>query len=385
MRKRLSGRSLAAVLGTAVLTASMVFTAFPAAADDADDTDEDVEFTDEDWDDEDLMIIDDSADLEIDEELSPEEEELYDFIDANLSSEIMEHYDSMLYKQTMYNDDGSENSMTGYVYRDKDLIYVSYVDGYAEKITEDVDEGFDPDLGSPVRYIFGDEEIRQDSIDNYEELFYLWGMETVAGRTESDGKVTFITENDDMDFIDYMIGDLGGELEEGKTYKFSRETVFDKESKLLVSSAVSLAGDDGSSDVIFECSLQVNPENGYEEDKELFAKLDSEDTHSLKVVIDPNTEDETVLEGKVGKGCVFYPLIYDGYTYYTDEECTLVATEEELYEKEKDVVLYAAFEEIPEEDYDLEDGEFELEFDEGDEIDLSELFEDQDLEGEIAG
>ena len=127
MRKRLSGRSLAAVLGTAVLTATMVFTAFPAAADDADDTDEDVEFTDEDRDDEDLMIIDDSADLEIDEELSPEEEELYDFIDANLSSEIMEHYDSMLYKQTMYNDDGSENSMTGYVYRDKDLIYVSYV------------------------------------------------------------------------------------------------------------------------------------------------------------------------------------------------------------------------------------------------------------------
>ena len=116
MRKRLSGRSLAAVLGTAVLTATMVFTAFPAAADDADDTDEDVEFTDEDRDDEDLMIIDDSADLEIDEELSPEEEELYDFIDANLSSEIMEHYDSMLYKQTMYNDDGSENSMTGWTF-----------------------------------------------------------------------------------------------------------------------------------------------------------------------------------------------------------------------------------------------------------------------------
>ncbi len=310
---------------------------------------------------------------EEEEELSPEQKELNEYIEANYSDALMEQYDSLRYEQIMWDKEGKENSMTGYVYIDKDLIYVDYVDGFKEIITEKTYDGFDPELNLPVRYVFADPTTREDNVENYQELFYLWGDETIEGREETEEKVTFTTRTDDIDFIEYIVDGTDIEAEEGDS--LLRETQFDKATKLMELSHVKYCHADGSEADLFECKFIPNPEKGYEEDTELTGKLNSEDTHSLTLTIDPGKEEETVIEAKVGKGCAFLPLLYDGYTYYTDKECTLAASDEELYETEGDLVLYAAFEEIPEEELDLDDDTYELEIDGDEELDLSDLFE----------
>ena len=190
----------------------------------------------------------------------------------------------------------------------------------------------------------------------------------------------FISRMDDADFIEYLLDETGYEVAEGDY--LTRETQFDKATKLMEDSVVSLCHADGTSEEIFDCKIIPNPEKGYEEDKELIETINSDDKHSLTLTIDPGEEDEIVISAEAGKGCAFIPLIYDGYTYYTDKECTLAAEEEELYDTEGDLVLYASFDEIPEDGViDIDDGTYEIDFGEGEEeIDLSELFADGELD-----
>lgn len=311
------------------------------------------------------------------EELSPEEEELYDLIDENYAEELLSRFDSFRYEQTMYDADGKENELTGFVYRDDKETYVEYADRFIEYITEDFDDGFDPELDAPVRYVFANEETKEDNLENYDELFYLWGDETVADRSEENGKILFTTENRDSEFVSYIAGEAGIEATEDAFLK--RVSTFDEETSVMEYSVVTLVNPDGTEKEIFHCSFTVDPEETFEPDAEVFDKLNAEDTHALKLVIDPGEPEEMTVESTVGKGCVFYPLVYDGYTYFTDPECTLAATEEDLYDKEKDIVLYAKFEEIPEDEYALSDDGFEIELEDGD-IDIEDLFEVVDEE-----
>ena len=342
------------------------------------DEDVDAELSDE-YDEE--LDLEDADDLELDfddieieeEELTPEEEEFLDLIDENLSESLLDRFDSFCYEQTMYDSEGKETELTGRIYRDQDQLYAEYVDGFVEYINEDVDDGYDPEIGSPVRYVYATEDTKEDALENYEEIFYLWGDEEVSDRSEADGKIIFTSVNTDDDFVSYIAGETGIESAEGQSLK--RVTTFDEETSLMETSVVTLVNGDGTEKEIFHCSITADPEEKYELDKELSDKLNSEDSHSLKIVVSPGTDSEATIESTVGKGCVFYPVIYDGYTFFTDPECTLAATDEDLYEKEADIVLYAAEEEV----LDMEDGE---EMD----IDFDDLFEVVDDEEEsIAG
>lgn len=391
-KKDLWNRRILTVAGTAALAVTLIFSAAAVSADE-ESLSEEVEVAedldpeaDEETDDDLLLDGTDSDDsweeLELEElgdedfdvELTPEEEELNEYIDANFGDELLNNHKSLLYKQTNWNAAGEETESSGTIYEEDNLVVSSYKDGFKEIISEDRYDGYDPEIGAPIRYVFDSEDSKEDMMLNYTELFYLWGDETVTNKEEKDGKVTFTTQMTDVDLIGLILSDYDGDIVEGDI--LSRDSVFDIETKVLEDSLVTLIGKDGTTHKIFECSIEVDPAEGYTEDTELLSKLDAEDTHSLKLVIDAGTEDEVTVESTVGKGCAFYPLLYDGYVYYTDEECTKEATEEEMYDTEKDLTLYASYEDADTDDEsELEEGDYELEFDDSD-VDLSELYEE---------
>ena len=63
---------------------------------------------------------------------SPEEKELDEYIDANISDELLERLDSFRYDQTMYDKDGNATDLSGYIYMDDDTLYIEYKDGSME-------------------------------------------------------------------------------------------------------------------------------------------------------------------------------------------------------------------------------------------------------------
>ena len=315
-----------------------------------------------------------------DEQSSPEDLELQDYFDANAASDLIELYGSLLYKQTMWNADGSETAATGFIYENKDIICCRYIDKFEEIITKDDYVGYDNELEVPVRYVFDSDDTRAEMVLNYEELVYLWGNEHVVGKQEKDGKVIFTTEMDDSELIGLILADFDGDILEGD--KLTRDTTFDADTKIMEHSLVKIVSEDGSTHDIFECSLEVEPKDGYEENKELLEKLNAEDKHKLTLTLDPGTENEKVITAEVGKGCAFYPVLYDGYSFFTDPECTQEADEKYIYNTEDDINLYTSFTEIYDEDMevdgDAEDGEYEITVDGDEEIDLSELLDEAD-------
>jgi hypothetical protein len=271
-------------------------------------------------------------------------------------------------------------------------VVADFIDGYKEIITDDRYDGYSTELNAPVRYVLDSPETKEDMMLNFEELLFLWGGEEVTEKKEDEETVTFTSVIDDPDMINVSITSYGENAVEGD--KLIRETVFDKASKVFKTSTMQLVKKDGTKSDVFACSITLEPENGYTEDKELINQLDSEDSHSFTLTLDPGTDEELVIESRAGKGCVFYPLIYDGYTYYTDEACTEEATDEQMYDKEKDIVLYGMFNENyddeldyddddlyyddfeSDEDFDSDEDVIELELNgDEDEIDLSQLFD----------
>ncbi len=357
-----------------------------AAASEADEEPEDDGEEDEDF-------------FDFEEDISPEEEEMQEYMDANLASDLIGLYDSFRYDQKAWDKDGKETDETGYIYEAEGLVIADFIDGYKEIITDDRYDGYSTELDAPVRYVLDSPETKEDMMLNFEELLFLWGGEEVTEKKEEGETVTFTSVIDDPDMINVSITSYGEAAAEGD--RLVRETVFDKASMVFKSSLMQLVKKDGTKNDVFACSITLEPENGYTEDKELINMLDSEDSHSFTLTLDPGTDEEQVIKSKAGKGCVFYPLIYDGYTYYTDEACTEEATDAQMYDKEKDIVLYGMFNENYDDELDYDDDELEpddlesvddvieLELDgDEDEIDLSELFdqlEEDDSSGAGSG
>ena len=313
-------------------------------------------------------------------ELSPEGEEMQEYVEENYTPDLVNTYGSIRYDQVVWNEKGEETDETGYIYRDKDLIISEFIDGYKEIIDKDRFDGYDSTADAPVRYVFDSEDTRSEVLMNYDELFFLWGAEEVSAKREEGDEVIFTSGLDDFEMISYSMPSYNGDIEEGDVLE--RETVFDSKTRLLKKSTVNLVKKDGTKNKVFECTLTTAPENGYTLDEELLAKLDSDDSHSFTLVLEPGTEIEEKIEAKAGKGCMFYPVIYDGYTYYTDKECTVEAEQEVLQEKEKDIVLYGKMPEIYDDDMEIDAGEYVIDADNMDNLDLSELFSVEGLEEE---
>lgn len=313
-------------------------------------------------------------------ELTPEGEEMLEYSEENYATDLINAYGSIRYDQVVWNEKGEETEETGYIYRDKDLTVSEFVDGYKEIIDKDRYDGYDPSAGVPVRYVFDSEETRDEVMMNYDELFFLWGAEEVSAKREEGDDVIFTSGMDDFEMIALTLTSYNGDIAEGDVIE--RETVFDSKTKLLKKSTVNLVKKDGTKFKVFECTLTPSPENGYTLDEELLAKLDSDDSHSFTLVIEPGTEVEEKIEAKVGKGCIFYPVIYDGYTFYTDKECTVEAEQEDLMETEKDIVLYGKMAEIYDDDMEIDAGEYVIDGDNMDELDLNDLFSIEGVEEE---
>ena len=63
-------------------------------------------------------------------ELSPEGEEMQEYVEENYTPDLVNTYGSIRYDQVVWNEKGEETDETGYIYRDKDLIVSEFIDGY---------------------------------------------------------------------------------------------------------------------------------------------------------------------------------------------------------------------------------------------------------------
>ncbi|MDO5702377.1 MAG: hypothetical protein Q4G47_03375 [Lachnospiraceae bacterium] len=345
-----SRRSLMAVL----LAASLAGTAAAAAASEGIDPEElEIELIE---DEEDMADASGAAGEELYlsellDEMSEEDEKMMEFIEANYATSLLMEHKNVLFTQTVLDSAGSETGETGFIYRDYDSVYAHFNDGYMETISDDRYDGFSTDQNVPVRYVVDSEETMEEMMMNYDELFFLWGYETVSEIREEGGETVFVSGIDDTEMVGYMVESLGDKVEEGDTLE--RTTSFDTETKLLRESVMKFKKKSGEEREFFICSIAVDVEEKYEPDADIIAQLDSEDAHTYTLTIDPGELFEVKLESRAGKGCMFYPIMYDGYTFYTDEECTVKATDEQMAETEEDIVLYAKTEEIYDEEMEI--------------------------------
>lgn len=334
----------------AVLLASFIAGACPAAAKEIDPEELGIELIE---DEEDMAAESDTAEEEFDlsglmGEMSEEDEKMMEFIEANNATALLMDHKNVLFTQTVLDSEGAETGETGFIYRDQDSVYAHFNDGYMETISGERYDGFSVDQNVPVRYVVDSEETMEEMMMNYDELFFLWGDETVSEIKEEDGDTVFISAIEDSEMVGYMMEPLGDKVEEGDILE--RTTAFDTETKLLKESAIKLKKKSGEEREFFICSIRVDVEEKYEPDADVIAQLDNEDAHTYTLTIDPGEIFEVKLESKAGKGCMFYPIMYDGYTFYTDEACTVKATDEQMAETEEDIVLYAKTEEIYDEE-----------------------------------
>ncbi|MBQ6376784.1 MAG: InlB B-repeat-containing protein [Lachnospiraceae bacterium] len=300
-----------------------------------------------------------------------EEEKAFNgYLEKNTITELLKNHKNIEFVENNTNPDGSEvYAYTMYV--DPDLRLTEYTDGFQEIITKDRYDGFDSERNVPVRYVFYDEEMKNEQIDASDDLIFLWAGEVIEEQGEEDGAVVFKSFVRDASYVDMSLYDENTTAEDGDI--LSRVTKFDKESGDLISSVVTFEKKGGDASQVAEYTLKADVETKTP-DAELLAKLDGKDTHKLSLTLDPGTEDEVVMTSEVGKGCAFYPYIYDGYTFYEDKECTKEVDEDTVYgETEKDLTIYAVYEY----DEDLDGEEIVLD---GDDLDIEDAEEGEDGE-----
>ncbi len=328
-------------------------------------------------DDGELVYEDDEEDIPATEE----EKAFNEYLEKNTITALLKNHKSIEFAENNTNPDGSEvYAYTMYV--DSDLRLTEYTDGFQEIITKDRYDGFDSERNLPVRYVFYDEEMKNEQIDASDDLIFLWAGEVIEEQAEEDSAVVFKSFVRDASYVDMSLYDENTTAEDGDI--LSRVTKFDKESGDLISSVVMFEKKGGEASQIAEYTLKTDVETKTP-DADLLAKLDSKDTHKLTLTLDPGTEDEVVMTSEVGKGCAFYPYIYDGYTFYEDKECTKELEEDAVYgETEKDLTVYAVYEYdedldgeeivLDGDDLDIEDAEEGEEGEELSDSDLTEVF-----------
>ncbi|MBQ6385852.1 MAG: hypothetical protein IJJ38_06765 [Lachnospiraceae bacterium] len=315
---------------------------------------EEIEF--EDADDEGITVDDFEEEPE-----TPEGQAFNEYLEANQVDALLETRKNIRFSETLNNSDGSEY-YSYELYVDPDMRAVDYNYGDKEIMSKDRYDGFDSEVNVPVRYVFLNDEEREEQISGSNDLLYLWPGETVEEMKEDGDNQVFMSYVRDPEMVEMSLYDENVTIEDGDV--LSRETIFNKTTKELVSSVVTLVKKSGDEKEVSISELKTDGDV-YTPDAELIAKLDSKDSHKLELTLDPGTDEEVVLKSEVGKGCMFYPVIYDGYTFYTDKECTKEADEKALEDTENDIILFGKYEEgdLEGEEYVLGDEEVEDDID----------------------
>lgn len=372
-------KAITRMLLAAAISASMLFAAgcgnsaaTSSQESDTESAEEDESY--EDIDDEDLMDEDDVD--------SPYGEEFDEYLEANTSDALLANHDRAQFVDTTWTLTGNEESSST-TYLSADLKAFVYDDGYTEFVRngstydDSTYDGYDPESDMAFRVIFEDEEYFDEELEKFNETISTLYGEGVETMDEEGDSVVFTSYVRSAEAIMFSFDDGETEISDGDL--ITRVTTFDKETRELVSMEVTFTAS-GSDPVTIEKLELTTDGDAYSPDGDLLAKLDSDDSHTATITLNPGEENETVLTATVGKGCVFYTVIDSGYVYYTDEACTEEADENIFDEENEDIVLYGKYdEEAWDDDAFLEDDEStDVDEDDDEAWDLEEDEEDSD-------
>ena len=318
------------------------------------DVEDDTAGDEEELDFDDLEVLDD----EEDEEPAPFDEEAESYFEANYTAALLKNHKNILFNETFKNSSGEE-LYTYDMFVSPEQRMIRYTSGDQEFSDNGTYSGFDTQVNMPYRYVFYDDESLQEQDETYDEFVYFWPGEGAEEKSEEGNEVTFTCYIRDNSMLDMLFYDQEEEVEADSYVE--RKLVFNKDTKEFIKSSALYYHADGSSVDIGTSSMTLDGE-AMTPDQEILDKLNSSDSHTLTLTLDPGTEEEKVLTATVGKGCTFYPALPDGYGFYLDKDKKEEADEQFWNEAEKDLTLYAFYEE------DL-DGE-EIEIDEADLADI---------------
>lgn len=294
---------------------------------------------------------------------SPEEEVQLQIAEASSADALQEKYGTVAVRYSYYNAD--ETVVSEYIYRDAErYIYEMEGDVWVDKDGEVY--GFDTEHAAPFRVLFVDgayEDYRlTETLTNWDYLCEL----AAYGEVEYDGA------DGEHEFTYDTIAEMdynGHTAEEGD--RIREVYTVDAASMEITSSKSYLVRTDGTEVLLSEGEILFDaPE--MEPDPTMREQIFSDDVRTVTVITDAGTEDEQTYSQTVGKGCAVVVYVSENFedTLYTDAACTQEFDGEEDYQSS--YTVYAK--RIEEEDYeDLSaygDDYYEINSDDGAEVDL---------------
>ena len=236
---------------------------------------------------------------------------------ANRIETMLQQAERIAYRSNTYDARGGIHSQ--YAYADKDLIVCENDDG----ITIDQDGqrfGFDNNEKRPFAAIFLDDAQESVAVDSL--TYAAEPAEQLLECTQEEGKLTVNSFIDDMQHLSdcraYLM-DLGYASPE--ILRLCCRYVLEEASYEIESITFTVDLADGSSLLVWECTRVESPEP-YEIPQELTQQLFSEDSRTVTVILDPDSQEEQEISIQVGKGCLVRVYPSDAHpNIYRDRSC----------------------------------------------------------------
>lgn len=237
--------------------------------------------------------------------------------DANLNSALQKNGRTVAFRADIH--DAEKGIDSSYAYLDPDRVVYECADRVEINEKGDI-YGFDNVEKNFYRYLFLD-----DSAKDYvvEVTGYIWNPdETVLSVTEKDGDLVVRAQDGGEDNLANMGGMMtyyGYDVPE--TFTIINEYILD--SKTYEIKCYNVYANFGDEDFLLIENKRVDVPEVYEVDPKLIDTVNAEDCRVITVIADPGTDDETIYEQTIAKGCIIkLGLSLEHPTLYTDEACT---------------------------------------------------------------
>lgn len=237
--------------------------------------------------------------------------------DANLNSALQEKGATVAFRADIY--DAEKGIDSSYAYLDPNRVVYESAD--RTEINENGDiYGFDNAEKNVYRYLFLD-----DSAKDYvvEVTGYIWNPdETVLSVAKKDGDLVVRSQDGGEDNLANMGGMMayyGYDVPE--TFTIINEYILDQ--KTYEIKCYNVYANFGADDILLIENKRIDDPEVYEVDSKLIEAINAEDSRVLTIIADPGTDNETVYQQTMAKGCIIHVgLSSEHPALYTDEACT---------------------------------------------------------------
>lgn len=237
--------------------------------------------------------------------------------DANLNSALQENGKTVAFRADIY--DAEKGIDSSYAYLDPDRVVYECADRVEINEKGDI-YGFDNAEKNFYRYLFLD-----DSAKDYvvEVTGYIWNPdETVLSVSKKDGDLVVRAQDGGEDNLANMAGMMtyyGYDVPE--IFTIINEYILDSETYEI--KCYNVYANFGDEDFLLIENKRVDDPEVYEVDPMIMDAINAEDSRVIKIIADPGTDDETVYEQAIAKGCIIHiGLSSEHPSLYTDEACT---------------------------------------------------------------